>query len=282
MNRPRWRHMWNPWEWLKFFYENAGHKHPTVSAWGFLIVFAAVGWLVWWRLDTQYNKDHPGDSSVTRAATQIPEAPAPPDKPPPSTESVPKSKDLSPEVAKPKQAQAKKQDSPKPPPATQIIQNAPGGINSVITGGSPSVTNTVVNPRPTPRRIPPEKQVECSPILRQHRGIAKILAIQNGEAYQFAKDWYDLFKDAEWEVVDDLVGTVLVSGDPQDGIFLSFRGAPVAPNAPIEVAKDTPEAALQQCMGVLQMTPAHVRVQRYPDTPEGMINFIVLEQPQSP
>src|ERR1035441_5696083 len=26
--------MWNPWEWLKWFYEAPGHKHPTISACG--------------------------------------------------------------------------------------------------------------------------------------------------------------------------------------------------------------------------------------------------------
>jgi tetratricopeptide (TPR) repeat protein len=95
MTRPRWRYMWNPWEWLKFFYENAGHKHPTLSAWGFLIVFAMAGWLVWWRLDAQYKKDHPGDASTAKAATQASEPPAPPpDKPPLANVDTPKSEAL--------------------------------------------------------------------------------------------------------------------------------------------------------------------------------------------
>src|ERR1700730_616610 len=38
-------------------------------------------------------------------------------------------------------------------PSTTITQQAPGGINSVVTGGTPTVNNTVVNQRPVPRHI---------------------------------------------------------------------------------------------------------------------------------
>src|SRR5260370_25565552 len=63
--------MWNPWEWLRLFYETSGHKHPTLSAIGLVLMFAAAGFLVWWRLETQYQKDH----SVLANTVSIPSPP---------------------------------------------------------------------------------------------------------------------------------------------------------------------------------------------------------------
>jgi hypothetical protein len=81
--------MWNPWEWLKWFYESAGHKHPTISACVIILVFALLGFLVWWRLDAQYKKDHPPVSAAptqTNPPPMIPaRGPATTDAPSPST-----------------------------------------------------------------------------------------------------------------------------------------------------------------------------------------------------
>jgi hypothetical protein len=137
--------------------------------------------------------------------------------------------------------------------------------------------------RPDPRHISTEKQSQCSDILRRHRGIVRIMAIQNGEAYQFAKDWYSVFKAAGWEIAEDRVATALISGDPRSGILLRIHGSPVAPDEfseVLEIPRDTPRNMLIQCMGgVLQMGPAVVRVQGSPDMPEGKVNLTVLEQP---
>jgi hypothetical protein len=161
-----------------------------------------------------------------------------------------------------------------------IIQSAPEGINSVVTGGNPTINNTVVNPHVNPRHIPLEKQSQCADVLAGHHGSVQIMAIQSVEAYQFAADWYGVFKAAEWEILEDRVATLMVVGEPQSGVLLGLRGEPVAPNSRIEVANNTPEAALLDCTSLLQMTPADVHAQRYADMPEGRINLTVFEQPQ--
>ena len=71
LGRPRWKYMWNPWEWFKWFYENAGHKQPALSASAFVVVFAVIGLMVWWRLDTQYRKDHPADRAIRSSSVAI-------------------------------------------------------------------------------------------------------------------------------------------------------------------------------------------------------------------
>jgi hypothetical protein len=73
---------WNPWEWLKWFYDVAGHKNPILSACGIIFIFALGGLLVWWRLDAQYRKDHPTVAATasipSRAADVGSPAPIPP------------------------------------------------------------------------------------------------------------------------------------------------------------------------------------------------------------
>jgi hypothetical protein len=154
-----------------------------------------------------------------------------------------------------------------------IIQTAPGGINSVITGGNPTVTNTVINPRPNPRRIPPEKQSQCSALLARHHGSVSIMAIQqnDGEPYQFAKDWYAIFKTAEWRILEDRVATALLVGEPEFGILVKIHGTPVEPGGFVQVSTDSLEGDVFECSQVLQLKPTDIHAQRYLDTPEGTI-----------
>jgi hypothetical protein len=56
----------NPWEWFKFLYENTSlHRYPPVAAGIFVFVSGTLGWLLWWRLDVQYRKDHPTVAAAT-------------------------------------------------------------------------------------------------------------------------------------------------------------------------------------------------------------------------
>jgi hypothetical protein len=79
------------------------------------------------------------------------------------------------------------------------------------------------------------------------------------------------------------VATAFIADDPPSGILLGIPGSPVAPNENyevLEVPHDTPQNGLLQCMvEVVQMTPAVVRIEGWPDVPEGKIHLRVLEQP---
>ena len=161
-----------------------------------------------------------------------------------------------------------------------ILQSAPGGINSVITGGNPTVNNTVVNPRQSPRHISIDKQAQCSSVLKPHHGVVAIISNQGSEAYQFAKDWYNVFKAAGWEIVEDRVATIMMTlGDPGTGVLLGLQGEPGAPGGFVETINDTPERALFDCMRLLPMPSTDVQAQRWPDMPKGKIDLTVLEQP---
>src|SRR5438309_1123058 len=113
-------------DWARVIHEAIGIESPKI----FVAVFALAGLLLFgfagWVIDRGYR---------VRIREQSVHAAEPKNKPPPDQ---PKGQSKPPSNRK-----AKSQPSKRPSP--QIIQNAPGGINSVVTGGNPTVTNTVVN-----------------------------------------------------------------------------------------------------------------------------------------
>lgn len=173
-----------------------------------------------------------------------------------------------------------------PPPGladkpAQIIQNAPGGINSIVTGGNPTINNTIVNPRPAPRRIPAEKQAEMIEILKRHHGSVRIMAIQhNDEAYQFAKDWFSLFVEADWEIIEKRVAVFWHIGEPAPGVLLKVHGETLAPGGVVEILRRSPEGAVSDCLYLLGMTSKDLRVQRYPELPEGQVILEISNRPE--
>jgi len=151
--------------------------------------------------------------------------------------------------------------------------NQQGGI----TAGQVTINQGLV--QPSPRHIPQESQPQCSAMLEHHPGTVSIMAAQqNNEAFQYAKDWYAVFKAAHWEVVEDRIATFFTVGEPQLGILLKLHGTPVAPGAFVEVPKESPEGMLLECMTLLQMSPKDVHAQRFLDMPEGKIFLEIDEQ----
>ena len=65
-----------------------------------------------------------------------------------------------------------------------------------------------------PRRIPADKRAEIVATLARTPAKITVPAIQqNAEAYQFAQDWYDVFKAAGWTMMDDMVRVFLCVPD---------------------------------------------------------------------
>lgn len=166
------------------------------------------------------------------------------------------------------------------PRAPEINQSAPGGINSVVTGGNPTVNNTVVNPRQPPRRISADQQQQISAILGKQRGSVSLMVIQQDpEAYQYAKDWYAVFDAAGWEILEKRIAVFIEVGEPTMGILIKFHGEPVPQNGFVQVEIESPVGALVQATNLLGMTGKDVRAQRYMETPEGRVIFEIATQP---
>ncbi|HEY3302613.1 MAG TPA: hypothetical protein VGL70_03650 [Candidatus Binatia bacterium] len=146
----------------------------------------------------------------------------------------------------------------------------------------PNSPNTVnINQRPPPRRIPPDKRAEIVALLKRKPAKVSVSATQNNaEAYQFAQDWYDVFKAAGWTMTDNTVRVFTTFGRPQRGILLRLPGETVPAAGQFEIAKDSPAEVLAESLETLKMSP-QVRAQRYPDMPEDQVSFSVNEHPEN-
>jgi hypothetical protein len=219
MNRRRWRHMWNPWEWLKFFYENVGHKSPILSGVVFVVAFAVTGWIVWWRLDTQYKNDHPHTSiAKTTIPTSSSSQNPPPDKPPPVQEVPllrPSARVLKPDSPKVKEKQKSTTKAPLPIPDGNNY--APGGVIQDNRGSSGNNKQEVVilPGRTIPRSITEGDFLNLVDGLSHLSGTVRILAADEGEGNTYSRRIQSAFEQAgTWRVIRwDL-------GNPMPGAYL--------------------------------------------------------------
>jgi hypothetical protein len=157
-------------------------------------------------------------------------------------------------------------------PTLQIQQHSEG----------PNSPNTVnINQRHPDRRIPPDKRSEIVTILARQPATVSVLAIMNNaEAFQFAQDWYDVFKSAGWTMKDDGVRVFMVSGQPERGILVAFHGETIQPGGWTPVRDDTSARALLMGLATLKMGGA-VHGQGYLTMAENEFSFEVFEQPEN-
>jgi hypothetical protein len=218
--------MWNPWEWLKWFYEAAGHKHPTISACGIILVFALLGFLVWWRLDAQYKKDHAPIATVPAQSNPPPSAPA---SEPTSTSALPSiaahdtKRETHPraitEWAKRPDGQEPKgkdetvkgnESNDKPPSRTGDINI---GKNSPITGSTIN-TGTINYGPPKPFILTGEDQQKTRERLMA--GFASLRLICIGRGCRTADSLVPAFSGTKWQIQRVIIGqysSVTVGGD---------------------------------------------------------------------
>jgi hypothetical protein len=156
-------------------------------------------------------------------------------------------------------------------PTLQIQQHSEG----------PNSPNTVnINQRPPARRIALERRAEIVAILARTPAKVKILAIMNNaEAFQFAQDWYDVFRDAGWTMTDKVVTVFEVVGQPDRGILVKYHGDTLGPGQRAHFGENTPADAVSRgfiALGVMDT----VHGQGYTDLPENEFYFMVFERPE--
>jgi hypothetical protein len=191
--------MLNPWEWLKFLYEWIGHKNPTLSMVFIMMIFMIVGWLVWWRLDVQYRKDHPVNAPIVSTVALTPQ-PAPPAPSPPA---------VHPEPSEPKEKKMKEEDAAKLPGRikTQGGNYAPGGV---IQDNRGSTGNNVLNMRAPELVLSEEQQRTAKNILRDSPGAVRLVLpspvanMADGRTTALGGQMLEIF--AGWSI-QPLVGT---------------------------------------------------------------------------
>jgi hypothetical protein len=158
------------------------------------------------------------------------------------------------------------------------IQGAPLIAQHSEGANSPNTVN--INQRLPGRRIPPDKIPEIRDLLKQHPAKIRVSAvINNGEAYLFAQDWYDVLKASGWEMLDDHVLGFLEAGAPIWGIMIKLHGVGVKPNEPFMVPRSSPAAALGSSLAVANVFQT-LTGQRYPEMPDGELRLEIHMQPE--
>jgi hypothetical protein len=106
---------------------------------------------------------------------------------------------------------------------TGATANAPNGI--AITGGT--VNNpTVNNFTPPSRRLADDEKTALKTCLAMKTGTFTVAALaNNGEAYQYAKDFYDVFSGAGWKNEQPIpVAIIMIGGGMWTGVRISVHG----------------------------------------------------------
>jgi hypothetical protein len=131
-----------------------------------------------------------------------------------------------------------------------------------------------------PRRIPPDKRAQIISTLARWPAKVQVLAVINSaEAYDFALDWYDVFKAAGWTMTDDVVRSFITTSRPEPGITIKMHGESVAAGQSVTLKPESPEGAVAISLGELGMT-SQTKAQRTLDTPDGELFFEVNAEPR--
>jgi hypothetical protein len=131
-----------------------------------------------------------------------------------------------------------------------------------------------------PRRVKPEDKPAIIANLAGRPAKVRVGAIINDpEAYDFAQDWYDVLKAANWEMADPAVLSFAISGRPWTGVQMAFHGEPLVPGGAVQISNDS-------AMGHLLLNIAKIIAVRdiaadpKPDNPEGLIYLQIGPHPK--
>lgn len=132
----------------------------------------------------------------------------------------------------------------------------------------------------TPRRISDEEKVSVSACLSKYPGKVNVAAITNSpEAYRFAQDWYEIFKNAGWTIKDNMIHNFVIGGGMFTGTQIGFRGEWIDTTKQYRIDENSPEASLVGCLKDRQIAGGGSLI-GHMDTPTGEVSVMVGPQPQ--
>lgn len=169
------------------------------------------------------------------------------------------------------------------PPAQQPSAeiSAPNGI--AIGGGT--VTNPTVNNNnyaPPQRHLSLEFIASLSKCLSQDIGDIDISAIQgNVEAWQYAQDWYTVFRDAGWRLKDHMIHTFLVGGGTLPvGTSMAIRGTWNEQEKHATYDHESPEGHFLACLAGRALPESDKgTITPYPDIPVNTVRVQIYPEP---
>jgi len=121
-----------------------------------------------------------------------------------------------------------------------------------------------------------------SDCLRKKPGRFSVEAIaDNGEAYQYAEDWREVFLSAGWEDKHKNIPIQVftIGGGTYSGVRISVHDASTV-QGQIALADGSPEQGVEKCLMGRSDLPGGGSIMSFKDSPSGSVDIEVSYQPQ--
>jgi hypothetical protein len=159
---------------------------------------------------------------------------------------------------------------------TGATANAPNGI--AISGGT-VIQPTVNNYTPLNRRLSDEQKSALKSCLAVKTGTFTVSALaNNGEAYQYAQDFSDVFSGAGWKNEQPIpVAIIMIAGGMWSGVRISVHGTWDDATKTASLSDGTPETVGLNCLRAANFPATAIP---WSDMKTGSIRVDVSERPQ--
>jgi hypothetical protein len=167
---------------------------------------------------------------------------------------------------------------------SQLLRKEGSSANTVeeINHKVDELLDFVKKRTPVPRRLPPQTKTELIDCLKKKPGQFSVEAIaDNGEAYQYAEDWREVFLSAGWEDEHKNIPiqVFMIGGGTWSGIQFKVHDASSV-QGQIAVAEGSPEQGMGKCLMDRSDVPGGARIIPYRDLPGSSVDIEVSYQPQ--
>lgn len=133
-----------------------------------------------------------------------------------------------------------------PKPSSSVTVSAPNGI---AVGGGTVNNPTVNNYAPPARRLDSAEKAALISCLTLHPGTVGIQALMgDAEAFGFANDWLEVFRDAKWKIDDGVIRSFIPVGAARAGTELHFHGSINPDGTNLQHDSQTASGAAADCL----------------------------------
>lgn len=155
------------------------------------------------------------------------------------------------------------------------VNLGPGSVAQIGNGNSATINNN----GPTPRHLSETQKISLIECLSSNPGKFSISAVaNNSEAYNYAKEWREVFLAAGWEIEhkDIPIQIFTIGGATWSGVRANVHDASTVTDR-LAILEGSPEKHFYDCgaaMGTVQLT-----VVPYRDMPTGVVRLFVSDRP---
>lgn len=157
------------------------------------------------------------------------------------------------------------------------VNQGPGSVAQIGNGNNATINNI----GPAPRHLSEGQKISLIECLSSNPGKFSISAVaDNSEAYNYAKEWREVFLAAGWEIEhkDIPIQIFMIGGATWSGVRANIHDASTVTDR-LEILEGSPEKHFYDC-GAATRT-VQLTVIPYRDMPTGVVRIFVSDRPQT-